>query len=277
MTEDLQQDFMRLLPRPPRRLIPVLLLTCGFLLASVFFVRLAFVQQAGNSIRAELYGLGAWSHAVFASIFSDKEALQQENEMLRTRLADLTIDQAEFSRLKQQYADLTALLGYLERPSYKMITARVLSRSAQRSGELILVDQGSSDGLEIDQAVVAGDGVLVGQVSEVHEATSVVRLVTDRASRVGARLLGTAEGTIGIAEGSDGTIIHISYIPQDVNFDRNDVVVSSGLDASIPAGLVIGMVTDVVADEHDPFQSATVEPILDLRELSMVAILSLTP
>ena len=269
---------MRLLPfRTPRRLFPILLLTLLFLLASLFLRKIAFVQDAGNGLRARLYESGIWSRGFFSTFLSDKQALQRENNLLRTRVLSLALDEAQLARLRQEVKSLADLLNYSQQNTYTSITARVLSRSTERTGELLLIDRGSDSGVEVDGAVVAGDGVLIGRVDEVNTTTSIVRLITDRSSRFGARLLDDEDGTIGIAEGSDGTIIHIAYIPQDVMIDLNDVVVSSGLDASIPAGLVIGIVTQIVADEHDPFQTATVEPLIDLRELTMVSVLSLSP
>lgn len=261
--------------RTTRRLIPMLLFTIIFLLASLFLRKVGFVQDASNGLRAQLYGIGSRSRGLFSVLLSDKQALQQENELLRIRIIALALDGAELAFLRKGYEDLAVLLNYQQQNLFTSVTARVLSRITERSGELLLIDRGSDNGVQVDQAVIAGNGVLVGRVSEVYTKTSVVRLITDRTSRVGVRLIDDADGTIGIAEGSDGTIIHIAYIPQDVTVDINDIVVSSGLDASIPAGLVIGIVTQVVADEHDPFKTATVEPLIDLRQLMMVSVLYL--
>ncbi len=269
---------MRFLPlRKQRRAIPLVLLTFVLFILIFFALRLSFIAQTAHAVRASLYEIGSWSGGLITDIFSTRAALKKENERLISEVTRLALDQAELDRLRQEDKDLKALLRYKDRSDYHLTTAHVLSRSPERSGQRFLVDRGSLDDVTLGQAVVASDGILIGRVLEVSLNTSLVQLITDHASKFGVRLLNQTAGTIGIAEGSDGEIIHIAYIPQDISVDVDSVVVSSGLDNGIPAGLVIGVVTSVLTNEHDPFQSATVEPPIDLRTLRFVSILTFAP
>lgn len=268
---------MRLLPlRKHRRAIPIVFLTMLFLLVVILLGRISFVSQVGESAQAGLYRTGSRFGDFFGILFVDKANLMHENDKLKQQLQLVAIDRAQTDALVQENTSLKTLLEYSSQTTVDLKTARILSRSPEQGGEKILIDRGMNDGVELNQAVIADEGILVGRVIETRLNTSIVQLVTDTQSRFGVRLLGDSNGTIGIAEGSDGTILHIAYIPQDVIIDIGTIVVSSGLDPNIPEGLTMGIVSGVTADEHDPFQTATVEPIVDLRDLLFVQVLSFT-
>jgi len=79
--------------------------------------------------------------------------------------------------------------------------------------------------------------------------------------------------TIGVANGISGALLALRYIPQDERIETNDIVVTSGLEASVPSGLIVGIVNSVTTDATAPFQSAILEPIGDARRLAFVSIL----
>ena len=86
---------------------------------------------------------------------------------------------------------------------------------------------------------------MIGQVIEVGDTTSTVRLISDSQSAISARIQSTnAEGFVrGSATGS----LTLTNIPTEQEVTPGGLVVSSGLGGTIPAGLLIGSV-DVVKE-----------------------------
>jgi rod shape-determining protein MreC len=69
-----------------------------------------------------------------------------------------------------------------------------------------------------------------------------------------------------------GLTVVMEFIPQTEDIRTGDVVVTSGLERNIPPGLVIGKVTEVNNKSNEVWQSVNIEPLVDLDELTIVAV-----
>lgn len=185
----------------------------------------------------------------------------------------LTAENAALQTLEREVAELESLLEFSERTTIDGIAARVLSRSVGGTST-VTVDRGSNEGVAEGMAAVIGDGILYGTVDRVAEHTSVIRLTTDRSSAIPAAVLNKRR-TIGLVRGQEGAILMMDFVPQDAVIDMNDIVVTSGLDGGMPEGLILGTVSDVVAQESAPFKQAIIEPVHDPREWSTMLIVAL--
>ncbi len=263
---------MRIDVRRHRRFV-VFAATAAVLLFSLFlFQKTAPVIGLMNSARVVVYGIGNGLGTVIERIFSNKAALYEDNDRLRAEVSALAEEAASADQLKAENAALKELIGFTEREGIHPIPASILSRSSDLAGQVVVLNRGSADGAVIGDPIVAENGMYVGSIIRVHPYTSVARLVSDSESKIGVRILND-ERTIGIAEGQDGVLLKIDFIPQSVTLNAHDLIVTSGLDPGTPSGLVVGVVTHVVSDEHNPFEQAFVEPLIDLRQLTVVGIL----
>lgn len=259
-----------------RRWIPLTISIVLLAILFIFFRRLPLVQNSVQDVRFTFARLGLWSGNLLSLLGQQEAELRDKIDELQAQLQAHTLDELAYERLEEEHQALQTLLGYGERQSLATVPARVLSRSKERSGDLLLIDRGTEDGLRVGQAVIAEEGIFVGTIIEAEAFSSQVRLATDRQSKIAIQLLGSSNDTFGIAEGSEGAFLRVAYIPQDVSVEVHDLVATSGLDSSIPAGLLVGIVTSVLTNEHDPFQGAYVEPIIDFRRLSYVGVLTIS-
>ena len=265
---------MRLTLRRNRRFVLFVSVSLAFVLLLVVFQKTTPVIRVMNRVRAVASSGGTAVGNLFEHIFYSKATLLADNTHLQTQVTAYAEGAGKAAALMEENAALKALFDYRERSVIKPIIARVISRTAEINGQVALIDRGELDGVAIGDAVIVGDGLFVGTVVQVRSATSIVRLLTDRESKVGVEVLGAAR-TIGIAEGQDGVLLRIDFIPQSIEVNLNDLIVTSGLDPEVPAGLVVGAVQEVQKDEHDPFQQAFIEPLVDVRTIHTVGILSL--
>lgn len=263
---------LRVLSKRHKRFVGIFFIVLFLFLVGVFARHAAPVVHAFNGVRAAVEFTGsAFSHVV-GSVFSQKAALLKENQDLTRQVQSLAIEQSAFDALQDSYDELTDLLAYTERSSFTELPAAVLTRSSAFEAQAILIDRGREDGVQVGQPVISGEGILIGVVTDARAYSSVVRLLSADESRIGGRLL-NAEQTIGIVEGRDGALLEMAFIPQQTEIERDDVVVTSGLDEFIPSGLVIGTVSEVVKDEQEPFQQAFVQPLADVRRLHTAAVI----
>src|SRR5581483_4849903 len=113
----------------------------------------------------------------------------------RAALSHAQVTQADSNQLKQ-------LLQLDARGGYKIVTASVIAVGGDYS-DTITIDAGRADGVQADETVLNGDG-LVGVVTSVGDTTATVQLATDASSTVGVRL--ARSQTIGEVTGSGETL-----------------------------------------------------------------------
>ena len=168
--------------------------------------------------------------SVFSGIsdrMKDKEEILAENKKLQSQVDSLTEqnnkliqDQTELVRLEQLY-DLDQ--QYTE---YPKVAARIISKDPGNWYDTFMINKGTSDGIRIDNNVIAGKG-LVGIVTEVGAHWATVRSIIDDSSNkvtVGERIV-----TSNISEKYvEGLFIgYISEISQDSNnLTKNGTIVT---------------------------------------------------
>ena len=110
-------------------------------------------------------------------------------------------------------------------------------------------------------------------ITELRQKSATVRLLSDRNSTV-ATAIQNSDRTLGVVEGSGGSLLNFGYIPQNVEVSVNDLVITSGLEETVPNGLVIGMINNITSNETDPFQNAVIEPLVDYRYYTFVSVIT---
>ena len=113
--------------------------------------------------------------------------------------------------------------------------------------------------------------MLIGKVSEVFARYSKALLLSDPNSLVAVSLSGVAPGSK-LVKGEKGLSIILDQVPQQDLLREGQIVITSGLEPSIPAGLVVGEVEDIISEENDLFQQAVLKPLVNFSALQIVSI-----
>lgn len=253
------------------RLKPVVILVA---FVGVFFLakQLPGIGPAIRSGEAVLARGGAGIARAVARFFESENSLSVRLQMCQDDGLALARDAVEFERLKDENAELRESLGYSEHVAVAGTAARLIARSLPEDPMRVILDRGSADKVVIGSVVVVGQGVVLGTVTAVKEHTSIVTLLTGSDSRIPATIIGKKR-TIGLAEGRNGAVIGLNFIPREADVARGDIVTTSGLDGRITEGLLLGTVTEVINHASAPFKSALLEPFADPLEWSNVLIL----
>lgn len=239
------------------------------LLVAIF--QIPALSGIAQRIQSGFVRVGTGVGKTYDRLTRSENALIVERDRYREQAAELAIDQAEFSQLKQDIEEMQALLAYKQTAPYETIASKIIARS--EAGEhTILIDKGEVDGVRERLAVVVEDGHMIGYVASVRRNTSTVILLEHESSNVPVKIIGSDE-TIGLVEGQGGFLLHMGFIPQRVEIAESDVVVTSGLDGIFPQGLVIGLVDSVEKNATAAFQEAFVRPLYDADDFTNVLIL----
>lgn len=204
-------------------------------------------------------------------VFSSRRELIAELQEREEQVLTLAQTASQWSQAMQERDEALALLNYREKVEEPILAAKVRVRSSSTESDSVIIDKGAVDGVSLQQAVVTQDGVLYGLIGEVFANTSRVVRITDPSVVVGGGLLDT-DVTVGVVEGGHGPVVRMAFVAQDTDVELNDVVVTSGVDPQVPAGIVIGLVNVIEEDPNAPFLTLFVEPLAQLERTRIVGV-----
>jgi rod shape-determining protein MreC len=204
----------------------------------------------------------------------ENDDLKEELAAAREQLALAEAAVGENEKFREMLA-LNEELGL--DPSYEPLTARIIARSPSVINATLGVDAGSADGVENDDPVISGDG-LVGRVTEVTDSVAQVQLITDPRNAVSARVV--PDGPQGIVEpvAGDPDDLRLDFISNEEEVDEGQMLVTAGwsdgeISSAYPYGIPIGEITETTLGDQD-FQRVTVQAFADMRDLQYVQILT---
>lgn len=193
-------------------------------------------------------------------------------ERLQTQLASFVVSAARLAAMEEENALLREQAKVSLQSGFERIGAQVVSRVTEPDQSVLVIDRGRQDEVEVGQAVLAGDGVVVGKIISLTERTATVQLVTDPRSRFASTLSGESR-LLGVVEGRGNGAARMTYIPASQPIKKDQIVVTAGTEEKIPPHLPIGLVNAVEGKNTDPFVSAILEPLLPLDRLRIVSVL----
>jgi rod shape-determining protein MreC len=236
-----------------------------------------YFSSASNVFTGSLVDVQSWFSARFVALQDfftsprDIASLRQRNAELEGEVAEL---QAQVIQLQQEVGEteiLAALVDFSRarsENSYK--AAAVIGRDPSPFLHYVIINVGSNDGILRGMPVVTNQG-LIGRVEAVIADAARVQLITDPASSVNVRLQNaeTEASLVGSVTGD----LTLELIPQDINVQPGDLVLTSGLGGGYPPDLIIGQVGNVRSRDFDLFQQATVQPVVDFNRLEIVLVI----
>jgi len=213
-----------------------------------------------------------------------KSRLIAENESLRQALAEREFRILELEQMREENEELRKKLGFAILSPRRLLLAEVTARGDLDGWwQTIRINKGHRDGVLPDMAVMTPAGI-IGRTMEVTGRTSEVLLITDRNSKLSARIdqqsaIGVMQGA-GVRSGGMGSVAllaavrpaEVRYLPTTHEITVGDPVETSGLGHVFPAGLPIGRVVKVSLHESGLYQQAEVQPFADLRSLRHVFV-----
>jgi rod shape-determining protein MreC len=205
----------------------------------------------------------------------DNARLHDELEVARRQAVGAKTALAENAQLRKMVGlDSSGAI-----PSgYDPVTGRVISRSPTVWFADVTIDVGSGDGVEVDDPVVNGDG-LVGRVAAVTGGSARVTLIADSSSAVSAKIV--PSGTQGVMKPSvgDPDDLILDFLDSEKRIGKGQSVVTSGwrgigIESDYPPNLPIGEVVEASLKEQEAQQQVHIRPYADLRDLDLVQVLT---
>ena len=195
--------------------------------------------------------------ATLLSDAGDTGAIRDENNRLRIENEELRNQVAELRQNGEQIKELEEALHLQQGDtSVTHVAANIVHRDASPFTDVVTIDKGSGDGIQVGMVVVSTRGTLMGKVTEVTGRNSFVRLITDTQSTVSAEIFET--GADGSVKGTPNRGLEFALAQGEIQV--GDTVVTAGLGGGYPRGLPIGRVASVSGTTQDLYKKVTVEP-----------------
>ena len=201
-----------------------------------------------------------------------------ENEQLRRRVADMQTELRDARAARDENERLKQLLGLKEESQYTSVPGRVIARDPNEWFNTVLVNRGSSSGVELNMPVVTPDGI-VGRVIGVSPWTAQVLLLTDERAAAGSVVgqLG-ASNALGVVRGlGRNGLLEMRYVSGLEPVKVGDYVLTTGQDGIYPQGLNVGAVVELREGSATQPHEIKVKPSAHLNALEEVAVLLYHP
>ena len=225
--------------------------------------------------------------------YTNVGAILDENEQLTAENAELRKQMVDYDRLKAENEAYKALANIQNtRPEMSCVSAFVIGRDPLDAFYGFTLDQGSVDGVELNDTVVSDEGYLLGVVVEV-EATSckvmtilhpnfnaagVVSRTRDNGIITGSADY-AADGLCGVLDaGSGGSaappLCVLTNLNRNTLTQKSDQVITTGLGGVFPADVLVGVVREVVPEVSGKSSIAVIEPGADPRTVRHAFIIT---
>ena len=125
---------------------------------------------------------------------------------------------------------------------YQLIPAKVVENSVHKTNNLMTIDKGRVDGVEVDMGVACGNGV-VGVVYLVSDHYAVViPALNASSSRISCAIRG--RGYFGYLHwyGGDPSVAYVEDVPRHAKFGLGEWVETSGFSSIFPSGVLVGKI-----------------------------------
>ena len=262
-------------PSPAVRLTFFILLSLLLLVSDVHYSYLKTLRagiataiyplQRIAMLPVELLGaIGDYTQAQ-SSLIKENAILQKQN--LEDREALL-----RYRALQQENDHLRQLFGAKARVDAPSVMAEILYDERDPFSRKIIVDKGLQAHVIAGSAVIDNAGV-IGQVLQVYPFSSEISLITDKDHPTPVQVLRNGLRAIVFGFGSSN-LLDLKYMSLNTDIRPGDLLVTSGLDGTFPAGLPVATVLAVDRNPVYAFSRITCKPVAGVNRYRQVLILA---
>lgn len=209
--------------------------------------------------------------------YTSIDDVMDRNEQLEAENAELRQQMVNYDRIKAEndaYKALARIQDTNSEASY--VSAFVIGRDPLDEFGGFTLDQGSTDGVAVNDAIISDRGYLLGVVVEVDATSCKVMTILHPSFNAAGVISRTREN--GIITGSadyaaDGQCV-LTNLDRTTEARKGDQVITTGLGGVFPANLLVGTVQEVVPEQSGKSSSAVILPGADPRTVKHVFIIT---
>jgi rod shape-determining protein MreC len=261
-------------PSPLTRLAVFGLLSLALLFADTRYRYLENIRRGAAIVlypMQRVVQLPGEALAYVGTYFSSQRALADDNAALKAQLLDQAPIVQGYPLVEQENARLRGLMRLETHLPVNATAAEVLYSSRDPFTQKLFVDKGEAAGVQAGRAVIDSIGV-VGQVTRVFPYMAEVTLVTDKDHAVPVKVERSGVRSVMYGAGA-ARPPELRYLSPSVEIEPGDLLVTSGIDGTYPAGLAVAQVVSVERETGQSFARVTCKPLAGIDNSAQVLIL----
>lgn len=209
--------------------------------------------------------------------YTSIDDVMDRNEQLEAENAELRQQMVDYDRIKAEndaYKALARIQDTNSEASY--VSAFVIGRDPLDEFGGFTLDQGSTDGVAVNDAIISDRGYLLGVVVEVDATSCKVMTILHPSFNAAGVISRTRENGIitGSADYAANGQCVLTNLDRATEARKGDQVITTGLGGVFPANLLVGTVQEVVPEQSGKSSSAVILPGADPRTVKHVFIVT---
>lgn len=241
--------------------------------------RLHYLVEVRQGFVALLHPLQVVANAPFdlynsaAEYLTTHTTLVEHNQQLNRQALDDGAKLQRLNELEVENEHLRSLLGASQVISQPARLGEILHLGRDPFSQKMVINLGSRQNITAGQAVVDGDGV-IGQVTRVYPFSSEVTLITDKELSIPIQIERNGLRAIAFGAGLDN-VLDLPYLPANVDIQKGDRLITSGIDGVYPVGLAVAEVINIERNPDSPFALITSKPIAGVKSHRQVLLIGI--
>jgi rod shape-determining protein MreC len=265
-------------PSPLARLTFFTLAAIAVMIADHRFHALASMRLTLSVVAQPLEALARMPGETLAragDYFRNQQQLLEENRELHARVLDNAAAAQQTHLLRAEREQLLQMGAARSKYAEGGLIAEVLYNARNPFTRKIVVDKGLTHSVAPGMPVIDGSGV-VGQVTSVGTFSSEVTLVTEKDQSVPVMVVRNGLRAVAVGAGKDG-LMEIPFMPVSADIQAGDMLVTSGIDATYPPGLLVAKVEQVDKNAAYVFAKIAARPAAGVDNHRFVMLLPPPP
>ena len=213
-----------------------------------------------NIVSYPIYWVGS-----FIDDVKNFRSVNAQNTELKSEISKLKEQLNYFKQVEVENAELRRIASYKTNAVNYLLSTRVLGSAGSGFTHTYILDAGSRDGIKKYEGVLV-DGYLVGQINSVGNNYSRMLLLTDATSKIPVLVERTKVRAFLTGDNTDYP--RLVYFENQEPVQMGDVVVTSGMGGSLPAGIPIGIVGSISEDN-----GIIVQPFVHSSNINYVKVI----
>jgi rod shape-determining protein MreC len=236
-----------------------------------------WAQSLISPFQSAASGVGGAGSGFFHYIGNLRSAAA-ENTQLKEHIGKIEAEILQLRAERNENERLRSLLDFKEKSQYQMVTARVIARDPSLWFDTVIINRGSSSGIELNMPVVTPGGI-VGRIIGVGPWSAQIMLITEERSAAGAVVgqLGQSNALGSVKGLGASDLLEMHHVPGLEEVNPGDSVITTGQDGIYPPGLNVGQVVEVKKGSATVAHIIHIKPGARLNALGEVAVLLYHP
>lgn len=205
------------------------------------------------------------------SATTERGDLLKENSRLRNERLLTHARLQRYAALEAENARLRDMLDATARVTDRVRVAEIMSVSGNPYRHSVVIDKGRYDDVYDGQALIDANGV-IGQVIEAGLLSSQALLISDPDHALPVEVNRNGLRTIAFGTGEYDRL-ELQYLANNADIEIGDLLVTSGLGGTFPAGYPVAIVDTVERLPQEPFAKVSARPTAALNQVREIMLI----